>query len=146
MGVKLGLSHLVKKSLKAFKNRVLRTIPRAKRAEVTGDWRKQHNEELCDLYSSPNIIQVIKWRRMRWVGHVVCVGGEKKCIQGLGGETQKRLHGNLRHRWEDNINMSVTEVGWKDMHWINPAQDMGKWWVVVSTVMNHKFDKMKEIS
>ena len=62
-----------------FKNRVLRSIFGPKRDEATGGWRKLPNEELNELYTSPNIIRVIKSRRMRW--------GEKKCIQGFGGET-----------------------------------------------------------
>ena len=58
-----------------------------KRDEVTGVWRKQHNEELNDLYCSPNVVRVIKLRRMRWAVHVARVGGEEKGIQGFGGET-----------------------------------------------------------
>jgi hypothetical protein len=57
-----------------FENRVLREMFGPKRDEVTGEWRKLHNEELTDLYSLPNIIQVIKLRRMRWVGHVAHIG------------------------------------------------------------------------
>jgi len=60
--------------LSVFENRVLRGIFGAKRYEVTGEWRKLHNEELNDLYCSPNIVRVIKWRRMRWTGHVACMG------------------------------------------------------------------------
>ena len=70
-----------------FENRVLRGISGPKRDEVTVEWRKLHNEELNDLYSSPNIVRVIKWRRMRWAGHVACMGGEERGIQGFGGET-----------------------------------------------------------
>jgi hypothetical protein len=54
---------------------------------MTGEWRKQHNEELNDLHSSPNIVRVIKSRRMRWAGHVACMGGEERLIQGFGAET-----------------------------------------------------------
>ena len=60
--------------LRVFENRVLRRIFRPKRDEVTGEWRKLHNEELNDLYSSPNIFRAIKSRRMRWEGHVVRMG------------------------------------------------------------------------
>jgi hypothetical protein len=70
-----------------FENRVLRRIFGPKRDETTGEWRKLHNEELNDLYSSPNIIRVIKSRRMRWAGHVACMGGKERCIQDFGGET-----------------------------------------------------------
>jgi hypothetical protein len=70
-----------------FENRVLRRIFGPKRDEVTGEWRKRHNEELNDLYCSPNIVPVIKSRRMRWPGHVARIGEGKRCIQGFSGET-----------------------------------------------------------
>jgi hypothetical protein len=68
-----------------FENRVLRRIFGPKRDEVTGEWRKLHNEELNDLYSLPKIVRVVKSRRMRWVGHVARI--EEKRIQSFGGET-----------------------------------------------------------
>jgi len=70
-----------------FEKRELRKIFGHKRDEVTGEWRKVHNEELTDLYSLPNNFQAIKLKRMRWAGHVACMGGEERCIQGFGGET-----------------------------------------------------------
>ena len=70
-----------------FENRVLRGIFGPKRDEVTGEWRKLHNEELVDLYSSPSIGRVIK-SRMRWEGDCSTYGGEKRCIQGFGLETR----------------------------------------------------------
>jgi hypothetical protein len=69
-------------------NRVLRRIFEPKRDEVTGEWRKLHNEELHILYSSPSIIKQIKSRRMRWVGHVACIGEE--CVQGFDGKARKK--------------------------------------------------------
>jgi len=72
--------------LTVFEDRVLRRIFEPKRDEVTGEWRKLHNEELNDLYSSPNIVQVITLRRMRWAGHVAHMGGEGH-VQGFCGET-----------------------------------------------------------
>jgi hypothetical protein len=71
--------------LGAFKNRVFRIILGLKRDKVRGEWRKLHNEELNDLYSSPSIVRVIKWRRMRWLEHVARIS--ERCIQGSGGET-----------------------------------------------------------
>jgi len=71
--------------LRVFENRVLRRVFGPKRDEVTREWRKLHNEELNDWYSFPNIIRVIKSRRMRWVGHVACIGGVERCIQVFGG-------------------------------------------------------------
>jgi hypothetical protein len=72
--------------LRVFENRVLRGIFGSRRDEVTGEWRKLHNEELNDLYSSLSTVRMIK-TRMRWAGHVACMG-EKRCIQGFGGETR----------------------------------------------------------
>ena len=68
------------RKLRMFENMVLRRIFGPRRDEVTGVWRRLHNEELNDLYSSPNIVRVIKSRRMRWAGHVACMGEEKGCI------------------------------------------------------------------
>jgi hypothetical protein len=72
--------------LKVFENRVLRRIFGPKRNEVTGEWRKLHNEKLSDLYFLPNIMKVIKLRRMRWAEHVASMGGGWH-VQGFGGET-----------------------------------------------------------
>jgi len=93
-----------------FENRVLRRIFGPRRGEVTGEWRKLHNEEPDDLYSSPNIIRVIKLRRMRWAGHVTLL--VERCIQGFGGEPEgKRPLGRPKRTWKDNINMGLQEVG-----------------------------------
>jgi hypothetical protein len=82
MGVELGRCF----RLRMFENRVLKRIFGPKRGEVTGEWRKLHNEELNGLHSSPDIIRVIKSRRMGWAGDVARLGQER-CIRGFGGET-----------------------------------------------------------
>ena len=70
-----------------FENRVLRRVFAPKGDEITGEWRKLHNEELSDLYSLPNIVRVAKLRRMRWAGHVACMGQGDRGVQRSGGET-----------------------------------------------------------
>jgi len=95
-----------------FENWILRGIFGPKRVEVTGEWRKMHNEELNDLYSSPNIVWVIKSRRMRWDGHVACMGQGRGVYKVLVGKPEgKRPLGRPRRRWEDNIKMDLQEVG-----------------------------------
>jgi hypothetical protein len=87
---------------------VLRRILGPKREDVTGDWRKPHNEELHNVCASPNIIMVIKSRRMRWAGHV---GRSEKMgtdCSILGGEPEgKRPLGRHRSRWKDDIGMDL---------------------------------------
>jgi hypothetical protein len=96
-----------------FENRVLRKIFGPKRDEVTGEWRKLHNDELYDLYSSPNIIWVIKLRRMRWAGHVVRMGDRRGAYRVLMGRPDlRRPLGSPRHRWEGNIKIDLQEFGW----------------------------------
>jgi hypothetical protein len=89
-----------------YENRVLRRIFWPKRDEVTGEWRKLHNEELNDLYCSPCVVQVIRSRRIRWAGHVARMG-EKRSVYGVlvGKPEGKRPLGRPRCRWEDNIKM-----------------------------------------
>jgi hypothetical protein len=74
--------------VRVFENRVLRKIFGQKRDEATGDWRKLHNEELHNLYSSPNIIRIIKSKRMRWAGHVARMGETSNAYRILGGKTE----------------------------------------------------------
>ena len=106
-----------------FENRVLRRILGPKRDEITGEWRKLRNEELNDLYCSPNIVRVIKSRRTRWAGHVVCMGERRGVYRVLVGKAEgKRPLGRPRLRWEDNIKMDLQEVGCGGMDWIELAQ------------------------
>jgi hypothetical protein len=103
--------------LRVFENRVLRRIFGPKRDEVTGEWRRLHHEELNDLYSSPNIIRVIKSRRMRWMGHVARMGEGRVAYRILVGRPEGRKPlGRPRRRWEDNIKMDLQEVGWGGGH------------------------------
>ena len=104
--------------------------------EVTGEWRRFHNEELNDLYSSPNIARVIKWRRMRWAGHVARMGEERGLYKVLVGKPEgRRLLGRPRRRWVD-IRMDLQEVGCGYMDRIGLAQDRDRWRTLVSAVMN----------
>jgi hypothetical protein len=90
---------------------VLRKIFGPKREE-DGSWRKLHNDELHNLYSTPNMFKVIKSRRMRWAGHVARMGrGEVFTGFWLGGPTVKRPLGRPRPRWEDNIELDLREIG-----------------------------------
>ena len=96
-----------------------------------------HNEELNDLYSSPNIVRVIKSRRMGWAGHVARMGEERRLYRVLVGKPEvKRPLGRPRRRWVDNIRMDLQEVGCGYMDWIGLAQDTDRWRTLVSAVMN----------
>ena len=122
-----------------FKNMVLRRIFGPRRDEVTGEWKRLHNEELNDLYSSPNIVRVIKSRRMRWAGYVARMGEESGVYRVLVGKPERRrLLVRPRRRWVDNIRMDLQEVGCGYMDWIGLAQDRGGWRTLVSAVMNRR--------
>jgi hypothetical protein len=97
--------------LRVFENRVLKGIFGLERDEVTGEWRKLHNEELNNLHSSLNIVPVIKSRRMRWAGHVARMVEGRGVYRVLVGKPEgRRPLGRFRHRWEDNIKMDLREV------------------------------------
>ena len=99
--------------------------------------RVLHNEELNDLYSSPNIFWVIKSRRMKWEGHVACMGEKRGAYKDLMGKPEgKRPLGRSRRRWENNSKMDLQEVGSRDMDWIELAQDRDRWRAIMNAVMN----------
>ena len=131
----LSLKLQEERKLRVFENMVLRRIFGPRRNEVTGEWRL-HNEELNDLYSSPNIMWVIKSRRMRWAGHVARMGEERGVYRVLVGKPEgKRPLGRTRHRWVDNM-IDLQEVGCGYMDWIGLTQDRDRWRTLVSAVIN----------
>jgi len=104
------------KKLRVFENMVLRRIFGPRRDEVTGEWRRLHNEELNDLHCSPNIVWVIKSRRMRWPGHVAHMGEERGCIGSCWGKRREGDH------WGD-----LGTDGWITLGWISRRWDVGIW-------------------
>ena len=123
--------------MRVFENKVLRRIFGPRRVEVTGDWRRLYNEEINVLYSSPNIVRVIKSRRMRWSGHVARMGEERGVYRVLVGKSEGKIPlGRPRRRWMDNIRMDLQEVGFGYVDWIGLAQDRDRWRTLVSAVMN----------
>jgi transposase len=138
--------------LRVFENRVLRKIFGPKRQE-DGSWRKLHNDELHSLYSSPNIVRVIKSRRMRWTGHVARMGEGRGVYTVLVGRPEgKRPLGRPRCRQEDNVKIDLREIGIDGANWIQLAQDSVQWRACVSPVMKLRvpqesrifFDKLSD--
>jgi len=122
--------------LRVFENRVVRRVFGAKRDEVTGEWRKLHKEELRNVYSLPNIVRVVKLRRMRWAGHVAHMGERRGVHRDLVGKPEgKRPLGRPRRRYEYNIKMDLQEVG-ESGDWMELAQDRDRWRALMNTVMN----------
>jgi hypothetical protein len=118
--------------LRVFENRVLRGIFEPKRDEVRGEWRKLHNEELHDRCSSPNIMRVIKLRRMRWAG----ISLDREGYSVLVGKPEgKRPLRRPRSRWEDNIRMYLQEVGCWGIDWIELVKDRDRLRAIVNAVM-----------
>jgi hypothetical protein len=133
----MALTVRVEHKLRVFENRLLRRIFGPKRDGVTGGWRKLHNEELHNLYSSPSIIRILKSRRMRWARHVARMGKKRNVYRLLVGKPEgKRPLGRPRSRWIDNIKMNLLEIGVNVVDWIGLAQDRYRWRVLVNSVMN----------
>jgi hypothetical protein len=120
-----------------FENRVLRRIFGPKKDKVTGKWRKLHNEELNASYCSPNIVRVMKSRRMRWVGHVASIGEKGGVYRILVGKLEgiKPLK-RPRLRWENNIKMDLKKMGCEGINWIDLTQDRDRWRALLNVVMN----------
>jgi hypothetical protein len=120
-----------------FENRVLRRIFGPKRDEVRREWRRLHNEKLNDLFSSPNIVRVIKIEKNE-IGGACSTYGEKRgaCWILVRRPERKRPLGRPRHRWKDNIKRDLREVGWEGMDWIGLAEDRDRWRAPVNAVRN----------
>jgi hypothetical protein len=124
-------------TLRVSDNRVIRRIFGLKRDEVTGEWRKLHNEELHNLYALLDIIRHIKSRRMRWAGCVARMGEDRKLCTVLVGKSEgRRPLGRPRRRREDGIRMDLGKIGLGIVDWIRLARDRDRWRAVVSAVMN----------
>jgi len=123
-----------KHRLRVSENKVLRIF--GPRRDEDRSWRKLHNDELHGLYSSTNIVRVIKSRRMRWAGHVARMGrGEVFTGFWLEGPKEETT-GRPRRRWKDDINMDLTEIGFDRVNWIRLANDRIQWRAVVITVIS----------
>jgi hypothetical protein len=116
---------------------MLRRIFGPKKDEVTGEWRKLHSVELRNLYLSQDITRQIKSRRMRWMGHVACMGEGRNVYRFLVGNPKgKTPLGRPSNRWEDGLKMDLREIDWGDVEWINLAQDRSHWRALVNAEMN----------
>jgi hypothetical protein len=130
------VSHFEEHRLRVSENTVLKKIFGPKKKEG-GSWRKLHNDELHSLYSSPNIVSVIKSRRMKGAAHVARMGEGRGVYRVLVGRLEeKRSLGRPRRRWEDNIKMNLREIGIDGANWIRLTQDRVQWRAFVKTVMN----------
>jgi hypothetical protein len=119
-----------------FEKRILREMFGPKRYEMTGEGRKVHNKEHHNMFSSPNIIRMVKSKKMRWAGHVSQMGENRNAYMILLAKPDgKRPLGRLRHRWVNDIKIDLREIEWGDKDWIDPAQDRDQWRALVNTVI-----------
>jgi hypothetical protein len=131
--LKLRKEHRVK----VFEKRVLRKIFGTGMDEIIEGSKKLHNEDVHNLYSSPNIIRMIKSRMMEWVEHVARMEANENAYRILVGEAErKRPVERPRRRWEGNIKMNFREMEWGSMNWIDLTQDRDQWRALVKTAMN----------
>ncbi|KAJ4426336.1 hypothetical protein ANN_27150 [Periplaneta americana] len=131
--------------LRVFENKILGKYLDLRGMKLTGEWKKLHNAELHALYSSSDIIRNIKSRRLKWAGHVACMGECRNAYSVLVRRPKgKRPLGRPRHRWEDNIKMDLREVGYDDREWINLAQDRDRWRAYVRAAMNLRIPHTQE--
>ena len=122
--------------LRVFENRILRRIYVPKR-DKNGEWRRLHNEQLQNLYRSPNIVRVIKSIRLRWAGHVARIEEGRSAFKFLTFKPRgKRPLGRSRRRWEDNIRMDLEEIGINERNWVDSAQDGNYWRALVNAALN----------
>jgi hypothetical protein len=116
-------------------NRVLRRIFGPKREDIAGIWKRLHNEELHNLYASPNAVRVIKSRRIRWEQHVACEMRNAYKILDRKPEGKGTLR-RPKHRWEENIRLDLRERGWEGEDWMHLTWDKDQGWALVNRVMN----------
>jgi hypothetical protein len=129
--------------LRVFENIVLRIF--GPKREENGSWRKLHNDELHSLYSSPNIVRMIKSRRMRWEGHVARMEEGRGVYRVLVGRPKgERPLGRPGRRWEDDIKVDLREIGIDGANWIQPARDRVQWSTFVNTVMNLRIPQRRQ--
>ena len=128
--------------LRVLENGVLRKLFGPKKDEVKGNWRRLHNEELYALYSSPNVIRMIKSRKMTWMGQVTRMGDRRGACRILVGRLEgRRPFERPRIGCEDNIKMNLQEVGWGGMGWTDLAWDRDSWQAIVKAAMNIRVPK-----
>jgi hypothetical protein len=107
---------------------------------ILESWRKLHNDDLYSLYSTPNIVRVIKSSRIMWAGHVARMGEGRGVYRFLVGRPKgKKPLGRPRRRWKDNIKMDLKGIGIDGANWVRLAQDSVQWRTFVTTVMNLGF-------
>ena len=132
----VSLTLMDESRLRVFENRILRRIFEPKRDE-NWEWLRLHNKELHSLYRSPNIVRVIKSRRLRWAGHVAKMEEGRSVFKILTDIPMgKRPLGRPRRRWEDNLRMDLEEIRIIAGNWVDSAQDRNYWRALVNAALN----------